>query len=369
MKTKAKKKQENRKSQETQFKKRKNEKENKKWKIKIFQIPKNNNNKNFKNQSKFFWEKSKNQKSKNEKKTKPPRCTSRDGSTFFLKQLRSKTWKNKKRNKPWTQDPKGRTPPLRGLTCVTAQEFWQTSFRLTWIRWVARSCTTTAYRWLSLDSHPSLGTLWSAVIKSPLFFLLEVLLRQCASCKRALVILVRMQISQFRSFGKWVWVGCFLVFVATFVRAESESWELCNSVSSRLSVKSYNRSGRSANGSSEFFLSSSYYYFEKKKNPHVIIGILLFKITKSERGCKHGKKCFFRHVEADESPAKIPRKVVRKDQLRCWWNLQNWVVYLKIIIRENLFHVNMENWDRSTPSNSPRAPGTKLKFGKERVHR
>ena len=36
-----------------------------------------------------------------------------------------------------------------------------------WIHWVARSCTTTAYRWLFRDSQLSLRTLWSAVIKSP----------------------------------------------------------------------------------------------------------------------------------------------------------------------------------------------------------
>ena len=70
-----------------------------------------------------------------------------------------------------------------------------------------------------------------------------------------------------------------------------------------------------------------------------------------------------------ESPTRIQRKVVRKDQLHCWRSLHNWVVYLKILIRENLFYVNMENWDQNTPSNSPKAPGTKLKFGKERVHR
>ena len=29
-------------------------------------------------------------------------------------------------------------------------------------------------------------------------------------------------------------------------------------------------------------------------------------------------------------------------------------VYLKIVIRENLFCVKLENWDRNTPSNSPR---------------
>ena len=36
-----------------------------------------------------------------------------------------------------------------------------------WIHWVAKSCTTTAYRWLFPDSQLSLRTLWSAVIKSP----------------------------------------------------------------------------------------------------------------------------------------------------------------------------------------------------------
>ena len=38
-----------------------------------------------------------------------------------------------------------------------------------WIHWVAKSCTTTAYRWLLRDSQLSLRTLWSAVIKSPKF--------------------------------------------------------------------------------------------------------------------------------------------------------------------------------------------------------
>ena len=35
------------------------------------------------------------------------------------------------------------------------------------IHCVAKSCTTTAHRWLCRDSHPSLRTLWSAVTKSP----------------------------------------------------------------------------------------------------------------------------------------------------------------------------------------------------------
>ena len=90
---------------------------------------------------------------------------------------------------------------------------------------------------------------------------------------------------------------------------------------------------------------------------------------KSEKGCTHGDKCHFLHVDAEESPTKSQRKVVREDQLRYWRSLHNWVVYLKILIRGNLFYVNLENWDLNTPSNSPKAPGTKSKFGKERVHR
>ena len=76
-----------------------------------------------------------------------------------------------------------------------------------WIHWVAKSCTTTAYRWLFRDSQPSLRTLWSAVIKSPKFSA-----RGTAPPLRllhgAVVILVFWQISQFRSWGKWAWTLC-----------------------------------------------------------------------------------------------------------------------------------------------------------------
>ena len=41
----------------------------------------------------------------------------------------------------------------------------------------------------------------------------------------------------------------------------------------------------------------------------------------------------------------------------------------RFLSEKDLFYVNLENWDRNTPSNSPKAPGTKSKFGKERVHR
>ena len=65
-------------------------------------------------------------------------------------------------------------------------------------------------------------------------------------------------------------------------------------------------------------------------------------------------------------PVRSQRKEAQKDQLHCWRSLHNWVVYLKIIIRENTFSVNQEDWDRNTPSNSPKAPGTKKKKTRER---
>ena len=72
-----------------------------------------------------------------------------------------------------------------------------------WIHWVAKSCTTTAYRWLFRDSPPSLRTLWSAVIESPKFSARGKTL-PIRLLHGALVILVLWQISQFRTFGKWV---------------------------------------------------------------------------------------------------------------------------------------------------------------------
>ena len=118
-----------------------------------------------------------------------------------------------------------------------------------WIHWVAKPCTTTAYRWVFRDSPPSLRTLWSAVVNSPKFSA-----RGTASPVRLLVILVLLQISQIRSFGMWVLVLCFLA--TTFVgRSESESWEVFagvslhagTSLSLRFSVNSSNHSGLSRN--------------------------------------------------------------------------------------------------------------------------
>ena len=117
---------------------------------------------------------------------------------------------------------------------------------------MARSCSTTAYVWLSLDSLPSLRTLWSAVVKSANFSA-----RGKASPVRllqeAFVTLVLKQTWQFRSFGERVKILCSLDFDARIECSESESWEMCaragTSVGIRLSGKSCNQKGISANGS------------------------------------------------------------------------------------------------------------------------
>ena len=68
-------------------------------------------------------------------------------------------------------------------------------------------CTTTAYRWLCRDSHPSPRTLWSAVSKSPKISALGTTV-PVRLLHESLVIFVLQQISQFRSFGKWVKKKC-----------------------------------------------------------------------------------------------------------------------------------------------------------------
>ena len=115
-----------------------------------------------------------------------------------------------------------------------------------WIHRVTRSCTTTANRWLLRDSQLSLRTLWSAVIKSPKFTARGTV-PPLRLLHGALVILVRLQISQFRSLGKWVWTLCLPNSSRLFAIGSKEaSWEEvaweppCNGISSstKISVNS-----------------------------------------------------------------------------------------------------------------------------------
>ena len=87
------------------------------------------------------------------------------------------------------------------------QELLQALFCVSWEVFVlhghcvAKSCTTTACRWLFRDSHPSLRrTLWSAVTKTPTFSALGTTVPM-RLMQEDLVIFVLKQISQFRSFG------------------------------------------------------------------------------------------------------------------------------------------------------------------------
>ena len=75
-----------------------------------------------------------------------------------------------------------------------------------WIHCGAKSCTTTAYRWLFRESRPSVRTLWSAVIKSP-NFLHEVRLYQHVFCTEPLWFfpLADLAISVFREVRKNMW--------------------------------------------------------------------------------------------------------------------------------------------------------------------
>ena len=120
-----------------------------------------------------------------------------------------------------------------------------------WIHWVAKSCFTTAHRWLFRDSQLSLRTLWSAAIKSPKFSA-----RGTAPPLRllhgALVILVRWQISQFRSLWKWVLTLCLpksshlLSMGSKDASWEELAWESpCSGISSstKFSLNSCSHSG------------------------------------------------------------------------------------------------------------------------------
>ena len=73
----------------------------------------------------------------------------------------------------------------------------------------------------------------------------------------------------------------------------------------------------------------------------------------------------FRHVEADGQPSKKSKKGGAKDQLL----YTNGLCVSSFSSEKNLFYGKRENWDRITPSNSPRAHGTTQNIGKESVYR
>ena len=137
------------------------------------------------------------------------------------------------------------------IFCVSSEVF--VSHGYDWIHWVAKSCTTTACRRLFRDSQPSLRTLWSAVIK-PSKLPAQGTAPPIRLLHGALVILVFWQISEFRSFGKWVWTLCLPKSALLAAKSsKDDSWEelpcesLCSGTlsSTRSSLNSCSHSGGS----------------------------------------------------------------------------------------------------------------------------
>ena len=85
------------------------------------------------------------------------------------------------------------------LLCVSWEVFALHGYD--WIHWMAKSCTTTAYRRLFRDSQPSLRTFVICCYQITKIFCTKYG-SAIASSARGLVIMVLWQISQFRSLGE-----------------------------------------------------------------------------------------------------------------------------------------------------------------------
>ena len=118
------------------------------------------------------------------------------------------------------------------------------------IHCVAKSCTTTAYRWLCRDSHPSLRNFVIRCYQITKLFRSEHDCTSAFSARRPVILVLKHM-----SFEKWVKILC--LPDTTFARGSEDSSreELgasrCSGTlpSTRFSVNSSNHSGRSRNGS------------------------------------------------------------------------------------------------------------------------
>ena len=78
-----------------------------------------------------------------------------------------------------------------------------------------------------------------------------------------------------------------------------------------------------------------------------------------ESGCICGRKCFFRHVEADERPSKKSKKGGANGSVALLKGVTQFgCVSQDSHLRKSKLH-GKGNWDQDTPSNFPRAPDTK----------
>ena len=88
----------------------------------------------------------------------------------------------------------------------------------------------------------------------------------------------------------------------------------------------------------------------------------------SEKGCVYGNNCHFRHVEAEGKPRKRSKKGGAKGSIATLTESQQLGCVSQDSYPRKSILRKLENWNRNTQSNSSRGPGTKRKFGKERVH-
>ena len=116
------------------------------------------------------------------------------------------------------------------------------------------------------------------------------------------------------------------------------------------SSKSSNYRGASPSSNDGAKFRAEISFEESVRTRHVVIGTLPRVSTASRNlGANLVNNAIFDMLRRRKSPARSRTKVVRKDQLPCFWSLYNWVVSLGIPILE---------WDQHTPSNSLRARGT-----------
>ena len=84
---------------------------------------------------------------------------------------------------------------------------------------------------------------------------------------------------------------------------------------------------------------------------------------KSETGCKNGEKCRFRHVEAEEKPSKKVKEIWCETISCLVEGVYTIGLCVSRFLSETIYSTERVKIGIKT------APCTKLKFGKERVHR
>ena len=86
---------------------------------------------------------------------------------------------------------------------------------------------------------------------------------------------------------------------------------------------------------------------------------------KSEKGCVHGEKCHFRHVERRKAQQEVEDRWCKRISCSFEGVYTNWVVYLKIFLRKSILREPGKLESKHTVKFST----PKKNLGKDRVHR